>query len=228
MLYVLAGSGFEKIRKRAAEITQGYDVVRFGEGSEPFENAVGHLGAAGLFSKKIALYLDRPDEVSEEFFTENLKAFADSETPVVAVVSNVNAAFKKKVPKNARLEIFETDAQKEAFAPSVFALADAFAKGDRKGAWVLYRRFIENGAAPEELHGTLAWQARTLVLASKAQSAAEAGLKPFVYSKAKSALAKLNVPPEALSRELVAVYHRARAGEGSLENLLEEFLLKKV
>jgi hypothetical protein len=53
-------------------------------------------------------------------------------------------------------------------------------------------------------------------------------LKPFVYSKAKRAAERIGPEKaESLSRELVSLYHAARAGEGPLEDLLEAFLLKK-
>ena len=87
---------------------------------------------------------------------------------------------------------------------------------------------MEEGVAPEEIHGALAWQARAMVLASKTKTAAEAGLKPFVYSKAKSFVARLTPEKtENLSRELVSLYHESRAGRGALADLLESFLLKK-
>jgi len=227
MLYILTGSDFPKVKKRALEIAKGHELVRFGEGNLPFADAPGHVGASGLFSKKTALYLDRPmeDEKGAEMFLAHLGTFSNSDTPVIAI-TDVDAALKKKLPSEARIESFEEE-QDEEIAPNVFALADAFAKGDRKRSWVLYRRMIEYGAAPEEIHGTLSWQARALVLASKTDSATELGLKPFAYTKAKSALSKMKTPPEELSRELVTLYHKSRMGEGSLEDLLETFLLKK-
>jgi len=112
--------------------------------------------------------------------------------------------------------------------PSVFELTDAFALGDRKNAWILYRKLVESGSAAEEIHGALSWQARAMVLASKAKTAEEAGLKPFVYSKAKRAASKMTVEQtEEISRELVKILHTSRMGGGDLEDLLEVFLLKK-
>lgn len=229
MLYVLSGSDFKKLQGRIAELTKGHEVVRFGEGGELLEASVSKLNTGGLFSSKIALLLDRPLEnaVQKEFFIEHVDNFHKAQMPVVAVVSDLDATTKKKLPKGAVVETYEVE-KEETPLPNAFALADAFIKGDRKTAWVLYRRFMESGVTPEELHGTLAWQARALVLASKAKTAEEAGLKPFAYTKSKSALSKLKVPPEEVSRELVSLYHRSRMGEGSLENLLEAFLLKKV
>lgn len=230
MLYVLEGNDSEKIKKRTAELTKGAEAIRFGEGGESFANVPQYLGAPSLFSKKNALVLMSPLEDSEwkETILQNLKAFFESETVVVLIEVHIDAATSKKIDKYAQVESFELKKVAEVPQANVFALADAFAKGDRKKAWVLYRQFIENGSAPEEIHGTLSWQARAMVLASKTKNADEAGLKPFAYTKAKSAAARFT--PEAienLSRELVTLYHQSRMGQGTLEDLLEMFLLKK-
>ncbi|MBY0539591.1 hypothetical protein K2P56_04135 [Patescibacteria group bacterium] len=229
MLYVLIGSDFGKIKKRIAEIAKGHEVVRFGEGAEAFSGAPARLNASGLFSSKIALHLDRPleDADSKAFFIEHVKNFANANTIVIATTLALDAETKKKIPKNAGVETFDLKEEKDEPAPNAFALTDAYVKGDRKQMWVLYRKFIESGMSAEEIHGVLSWQVRALVLASKTKSAIEAGLKPFVYTKAKSALANMQRPPEEISRELVSLYHQSRAGQGSLENLLEVFLLKK-
>lgn len=228
MLYVLLGSDFVKIKKRIVEISKGHEVVRFGEGAEPVASAAARLGSSGLFSPKIALHLDRPleDAESKSFFIEHVKNFANADTVVIATALALDAETKKKIPKNAGVETFDVKEEKEP-APNAFALTDAYVKGDRKQMWVLYRQFIESGMSAEEIHGVLSWQVRALVLASKTKGAIEAGLKPFVYTKAKSALASIQRPPEEVSRELVSIYHQSRAGQGSLENLLEVFLLKK-
>jgi hypothetical protein len=107
-------------------------------------------------------------------------------------------------------------------------LTDAVAAGDRKKAWILYRQLIMSGASAEEIHGALAWSARGIVLAGKTKSADEAGMKSFPYAKAKQVTLRMKPSDaEALSAELVALYHQARAGRGALEDLLEVFLLKK-
>jgi DNA polymerase III delta subunit len=229
MLYILVGVDFLKIKKRISEIAKGYELVRFGENAEPFSSATLRLGAVGLFSPKVALHLDKPLENTEgkEIFLEHIKAFANAEMPVIATAISLDAETKKKIPKNAGLEVFEDEKTADVPAHNTFALTDAYLKNDRKQMWVLYRKFIEAGISAEEIHGVLSWQVRALVLAAKAKNATEAGLKPFVYTKAKTALSNVPVSPEETSRELVSLYHRSRAGEGTLEDLLEMFLLKK-
>ena len=228
MLCVLEGNDSDKIKKRIAEITKGSEIVRFGEGGEPLANILSHVGSSGLFSKKLTLLLNGAfeDVNAKELILENLKSLHESETAVLVVEGSIDAGTTKKLEKYSKIELYDISYKTTEPAPNVFALADAFAKGDRKKAWVLYRQFIENGSAPEEIHGALSWQARAMVLASKTKNAEEAGLKPFAYTKAKSAAARFT--PEAvenLSRGLVALYHQSRMGGGNLEDLLEVFLL---
>lgn len=230
MLYILTGSDVKKVQARMAALVKGHEIVRFGEGGEAFSEVLSRIGARGLFSPKIALVLERPLDTAEgkALLVEHAKDFAEAEMPIVVIEPMLDAVTKKAVAKHTEMEEFDLKGKAETPAPSVFALTDAFASGDRKGAWILYRRLIENGSAAEEVHGALSWQARALVLASKTKSAAEAGLKPFVYSKAKRASTRLGEEgAESLSRELVHLLHDSRMGKGNLEDLLEVFLLKK-
>lgn len=230
MLYVLTGSDVMKAKARAAALTKGAGTVRFGEGGEPFANALGYVGASGLFEKKTALFFDRPlgDAEGKDLVLEHAEDFARAEMPVVIVEPALDAAAKKVFSKHGEIEEFELKAETETPPPSVFALTDAFASGDRKNSWILYRKLIESGSAAEEIHGALAWQARAMVLASKTKTADEAGLKPFVYTKAKRAASRVGeAGAEELSRELVRILHVSRMGGGNLEDLLEAFLLRK-
>ncbi len=230
MLYILTGPDTMKAKSRAAALAKGHEVVRFGEGAESFANVLGHLGARGLFSKKIALLLDTPSESEDgvALISEHAKDFAEADMLVIVVESDISSDVLKNLRMIATIEEFELEGKEEMPVPSVFALTDAFASGNRKDAWVLYRKIIASGSAPEEVHGALSWQARAMVLAAKTKSASEAGLKPFVYSKSKRAAETLGPErAEGLSRELVRLLHESRMGGGNLEGLLEAFLLKK-
>ncbi|MES2134717.1 MAG: hypothetical protein V4449_00550 [Patescibacteria group bacterium] len=230
MLYLLIGSDIPKAKVRAAKLAEGSEVVRFGEGGEPFFNALGYLSARGLFVPKTTLLLDRPleDADGKVLLTEHGKDLAEGDALVIVVELALSALILKAIPKSAEIEHFDVKEKNEAPPLSAFALTDSFATGDRKGSWITYRRLIEAGSQPEEIHGILMWQARAMVVASKSKTAEEAGLKPFVYSKAKKAGARLGEAGcEEISRELVAIVHRSRMGGGNLGDLLEAFLLKK-
>lgn len=230
MLYVLTGSDTIKAKARALVLAKGFELVRFGDGGETFANVLGYLSSQGLFAPKVALLLDRPldDTEGKLLLTEHAEQLAKGKALVLVIEPVLSAPTLKSLGKNATIERFEEKEKPQTPLPNVFALTDAFAAGDRKTSWMLYRRLIEAGSAPEEIHGALTWQARALVLASKSKSAEEAGLKSFVYGKAKRAGARLGeAGTVALSRELVSLIHKARSGEGGLGELLEAFLLKK-
>lgn len=231
MLYIFIGDDVLKAKAEVAKRAQSKEVVRFGEGGEPFENVGGYLEQQGMFSPALALVLDRPldDPFGKELLLERGDVLVHASAEVFVIEPHIGAVDKKKLPKGAKLESFDISSQKQDAPPlSAFALVDAVQSGDRKRAWILFRELIESGASPEEIHGALAWAARGVVLAAKTKSAAEAGMKPFPYNKAKGVARGLKPgDAEAESAELVDLYHRARMGQGTLEDLLEIYLLKR-
>lgn len=231
MLYIFIGHDVSRAKEEALKRAKGYEVVRVGEGGESFGNVGGYLGQGGMFATKVALILDRPLDSAEgkELLFEHGEALVDSTSLVIAIIDDITATEQKKLPKGGKVESFDTKTKaSEDVPPSVFALTDVYAAGDRKASWVTYRKLIESGAQPEEIHGALAWAVRGMILAAKTKTAEEAGMKDYPYRKAKGAVQKMGLPAaEHASRQLVQLYHDARMGKGSLEDLLEVFLLKK-
>jgi hypothetical protein len=231
MLYLFVGDDIVRAKAEAAKRAKEREVVRFGEGGEPFANVGGYLEQQGMFAPALTLILDRPLDTEEgrvlmfEHGDELVAASAD----VFAILPDVSALDKKRLPSKAKIESFdESHHRDDTPAPNSFALTDAVQAGDKKRAWILYRQLLASGASPEELHGVLSWSARSVVLASKTKSAEEAGMKSFPYTKAKQVARRLKPgEAEAHSAELVRLYHDARSGRGDLEDLLEVYLLKK-
>lgn len=230
MLVFFTGDDVPKAKAEVAKRAAGREVVRFGEGGEPVSAVGRYLEQQGMFAPALTLILDRPldDAEGKEYLLEHLEDMERASALVIAIQPNVDAITKKKLVQHADFEEFAMPVKAEAPPPNAFALVDALQAGDRKRAWILYRQLIESGASPEEIHGALAWAARGVVLASNTKSATEAGMKPFPYGKAKSVARTLKPgEAEARSAELVDLYHRARMGQGTLEDLLEIYLLKK-
>lgn len=229
VLYVLTGD-IVKAKARAQVLAKDSELVRFGESGEAFANVLGYLSSRGLFAPKVSLLLDRPleDADGKTLLAERAKDLIEGDALVIVIEPALPAATLKAIPNGAHLEDFRIKEKAEEPTLSAFALTDSFAAGDRKGSWITYRRLIDSGSAPEEIVGILMWQARAMVAASKAKTASEAGLKPFVYSKAKKAATRLGEGGcEEVSRELVRIVHQSRAGGGALGDLVEAFLLKK-
>lgn len=212
-----------KARKRATG-----EMVMFGEGGQPLDTALSYLGSQGLFVPKISLVFDRVLESAEgkALFEEHGDTFHAHDMDVFVIEVALPAEVKKLFPKNVAITDFGKKEVEER--PMPFAFSDAFMAGDRKGAWIEYQKLLAQGLSAEELHGTLSWAVRSALLALKTKSAEEAGLKPFVYSKSKRFAEKLGVGVvQNLSRKLISVYHRARAGQGDMALGLEKLILEK-
>jgi hypothetical protein len=231
MLTIFIGSDVVKAKAEALKRAVGREVVRFGEGGEAFESVGGYLEQQGMFAPALALILDRPIDTDEgkELVFEKGDMLVEATAHVIIIQPDIGAVEKKKLPTGVKIEVFEFAGADTAFIPpNTFALVDAVQAGDKKRTWILYRQLIATGASAEEVHGTLAWAARGVVLASKTKNAAEAGMKPYPFDKARAVARKLKSgEAEKQSAELVHLYHEARMGRGTLEDLLEVYLLKK-
>ena len=190
----------------------------------------------GLFEQKYIVFLDRIGEQKaiREQLVDNLGTIATSPNIFIILEGKIDKATATKISKKAeKTQEFEKKADAagasgrfSSSAPSVFALADALGSRDRKKLWVLYREQIDGGTSPEEIHGTLFWQVKSMLLAARTKSATESGLSPYVHSK--SAAFAHNFSPAELTTlldSLISVSHDARRGKHELETALETLLL---
>jgi hypothetical protein len=120
-----------------------------------------------------------------------------------------NAPFAKAVEK-AKGKVIKAKAEKAKEKTDTFALANALGSRDKKKVWLLYTQALQEGAPAEMLAGMLAWKARSMV-ASENTGRVPLGWKPGESKK--------------LSSAIVSLYHDSRRGAGSLELLLEQFIL---
>ena len=67
----------------------------------------------------------------------------------------------------------------------VFAFIDVFLRRDRDVSFVSLHSLLRGGVLASSVLQMLLWQLRMLVLVSQSDSAASAGVKPFVYHKSK-------------------------------------------
>lgn len=134
---------------------------------------------------------------------------------------------KKELLAEAGARVFEAGGERAVPSEhfNLFALADAMGGRDRKKLWLLLTKALQDGYEPEEIAGVLHWQARAMLAASRASSAREAGLKEFVYGKAKRYGSLWGADLSELSRTLLSVYHQGHRGD-DMALLLERFALK--
>lgn len=227
MIHLYVGIDNASAKTEARKRAKG-EVVVFGEGAQPFDTALSYLGSQGLFAPKISLLFDRALESAEgkALFEEHAETLHSNDMDVFVIETALNAEAKKLFPKGVAVTDFGKKEAEERLMP--FALSDAFMAGDRKGAWIEYQKLLGQGLSAEEIHGTLSWAVRSALLSAKTKSADEAGLKPFVYTKSKRFAEKLGVNVvENMSRKLVHLYHRARAGQGDMALGIEKLILEK-
>lgn len=191
-----------------------------------------HLGGQGLFSSKYIIFLDRVTDNAEakEEISGFIPAMNESENIFIVLEGKVNADLKKAFEKSAeKVVVSEEKAAGSAFKKkdfNIFALTDAIGSRDALKAWSIYRQAVDSGIEAENVAGTLFWQVKSMMLASDAGNAGEAGLNPFVFGKSKRYAANYSREELArLSREIITLYHDGHRGMVDLELAFERLVI---
>jgi len=232
MLYVFYGTDVAKSAEKARSLVASLQAkkpdaayVRIDSDSWDPAALESHLGGQGLFSNKYIVFLDRIADDADA--RESLIAFAptmkESTNIFVWLEGKGNAELKKTIEKCADKAVVSDKPVASGFPGAaggsdkaefnIFALADAVGARNSLKAWAIYRSAVDAGLEPESVIGTLFWQAKSMVAAARCATAAEAGLSPFVFSKAKSA-AKNYSPVElrSMMTDLISIYHDSHRG----------------
>lgn len=182
-----------------------------------------------LFENKYIVQISRilDEEDIKDVVLDNLESLQKSDNVFIWVENKVDAKTLKKIEKYSE-KVQEFTAKEVIKKPqfNIFSLGDALGSRDKKRLWMLYTDAL-NHFAVQEIHGTFFWQVKSILLASKTKTADEAGLKPFVYSKAKGFSKNYSGEElEKLSTDLVKISHDARRGIHDFEIALEKFCLR--
>ncbi|MBX4209368.1 hypothetical protein KW799_01595 [Candidatus Parcubacteria bacterium] len=236
MLYVIYGTDIEKAREKSHAL---FDALK----AKKPDAAAGIMRAdevtpekieeltqtQGLFENKQIIFMDRTLEDPEirDVMLGKIDAIKESPNIFIFFEGKLTKETLKKLEKRAeKITEYEATEEKKKEGGSFFALADALGARDKKKLWAMLREALDEDAAPEEIHGILFWQAKSLALAAKTASAADAGLNPFVYGKAKRYAANFKEGEiDALLSKLVHMYHRAHRGQALFEIELEKLAL---
>lgn len=232
MLYVLYGTDREKIRDESHKMLAGLSkkrpdaqVFRLSEEREALSRLPELIESQGLFEQKHVVVLDFVLEFESvrELLVARAEDIASSGHIFIVLAEKLDAATKRALEKHAHetRSFDEKDTGEKPF--NIFSLADAIARRDKKGAWVALQRALLDDFAPEEIHGTVWWQIKTLLRVSRGDTE---GMKPFAVTKAKGALN--NFSEKELNDfvgRLLSMYHDARAGGPTLDIALEQFVL---
>lgn len=233
MLYLLYGSDEKKAREKLSVLVSHLrtkkpdaDYVRITEEEYTLPMVLEYSTRQGLFEKKCIIVLDRilqNKETSREIM-DHLEKITFSENIFIFFEESLDKKILERIKScGGKVQEFEnTRATRTAPPPLVFSIADAFGKRDKKQAWALYREALHKGVSPEEIHGTLTWQTKSMLLSIDARTAEKAGLSPFVYRKSKMYAEKYGKEKlKEMSREFLVVYHDMRRGLVDMETVLE-------
>ncbi|MFA5841648.1 MAG: hypothetical protein WC835_01630 [Candidatus Paceibacterota bacterium] len=239
MLYVLYGDDFSKRARKLDEMVQFFLTKKpntsFAKiNTETFPNySLDELALdRGLFENKCVVVLDGIFENKEtkEIILKKLSALGESDNVFVINERSLGkgdiAALTKHSEKTQEFLLKEKAARPEF---NIFSLSDAIGARDKKRAWTLYLRALENGLEPEEIHGTIFWQVKNMALVKDAKqpTAESTGLKPFVLSKAKSSSNNYSKKElQDFSSRLVSLYHDSHRGIGDFSAGLEKLILE--
>ena len=186
------------------------------------------IGVQGLFEARCIVVLDRviSEKENRDAVLLRLSDIAESPNVVILFEESLDISTKKKLERWAeKVQLFEREKEKDR-PFNVFSLTEALGSRDMTGLWSLYHKAKASGVSDEEIHGLLFWQVKCMLLSLREKSAQGAGLKPFVFNKAKSATK--NYTQEELkvfARTLVELYHESRRGRHGLDTALERFIL---
>ncbi len=236
MIYFLYGTDTDNARAKARELLtclqkKKPDTLVFRVDAEKWNEI--HLeelvGGQGLFSQKLLIFADRlfENEEAREAVEKNLEEIGKSDNIFIFLEEKVAKVLLLDITEVAeRVQSFEKMKGKEKQEFNIFSLTDAFGRRDKKKLWVLYQKALQTDAVPEEIHGILFWQLKSMLVAAHSTNSGQAGLAPFVFTKAKNFLKNYSVPElQTLSSTLVRMYHDAHRGVHDFPVALERFIL---
>ena len=207
MLYFVYGSDRQKARAALDKQLKKEAVLRITDA-----HSIGDLSMAlqgpGMFDEKRAVVFDGilggENEEMGRVFIDSLKHMRDSQETFFVLEGALDAATRKQVEKYAeKSEKF--DSPKKEKDDSIFALANALQKGDRKALWVGLMQQFAKKASPQAVHGLLFWGAKKMLLSARDAAGRKRAL--------------------SLVTELAKLPHEARRHGVELEYALERFVL---
>lgn len=231
MLYVVFGTDIQKARDKHTALLGALqkkrpdaEVFRFDTESFDLTQFESLIEGRGLFDQKYIISLERclNDEVRSK-----LKDLKQSPHVFLIFEEQLSAKDKTKLTKYSEKieEHKSTEKKKQEF--NIFGLTDALGQRDTKRLWTLLQQALKSGKSAEEIHGVLLWQLKVMCAVAKEKTALDAGVKPFVYSKAQNFL---KVWPkgriEKITSQFVQMYTEARTKGREFELELERLVLQ--
>jgi hypothetical protein len=146
------------------------------------------------------------NDTLRDIVLKNIEELASASTAYYFLEGKLDATTKKTLSKHAILHVY--DVRKESVKSTIFAVADALKRGDRKRLWIAYQHELSVGTAPEAIHGMLFWAAKDMYTNSRTDTD--------------------RVHAQRLIRTLSALVHETRRQGDILQYTLEQFVLSNI
>lgn len=237
MIYLIYGSDRDKSRERVHFLVEG--LLKKKPGASFFRINIDNwstslfeelLESQGLFEQKYVVVLDHllEDKEAQEVIIKNLKEAKESVHPFILLEEKLSASDLKKLEKYAnKVQSFEEKRGTLKKDFNIFSFSDALTSRNTKKLWTLFLEAQKKGLLIEEIHGNLLWQTKMMLLVSESKTASEAGMKPFVFNKAKKGLEKFKKEElKEMHKKLFSIYHDSRRGLLDFDIALEKFILE--
>jgi len=208
MLYLYLGTDREKARGKmnaaVEKAGKNADIVRITD-AHTIEDLKASLQGGGMFGEKRVLVFESVCANPElcDVLLESLERLSKSDEDVFIFESKPLADVRKKIEKHAE-SVEKFDAPAKERDNSIFAMANALRKKDKRTLWVGYMKEVAKGSAPEAVHGLLFWAAKDMLLKSSGSE---------------------NQRARMLVAHLAELPHEARRRGEDLEYALERFVL---
>ncbi len=237
MLYIFYGTDNKKITDKARILVDSLRAKKpdasFVEiNSDNWNSSIieEHVGGQGLFSNKYIVYINRVGNEEEKVdkMIEMMGVMKESSNIFIISEGKAGVSLKKAFDKYGDKVVVFDEAEKVVKKEfNIFALADAIGNRDKFRAWSIYREAVASGLESESILGTIFWQLKSMVLARDAKTAGDAGLNPFVFSKAKKGCSLYKVGElNKLLEQTIVLYHDGHRGLVDLELGIERLMLR--
>jgi len=187
------------------------------------------ISGQSLFTGKQIIYMKRLFEKTEisKGLLGKIKEISNSDNIFIIAEEKLKKPDFNKIEKNSeKTQIFEIKKETKKPKDNIFDLANCLGDKDVKKLWSLYNEKIKT-SRPEEIHGILWWQIKSMLISRKTDSAKETGLNPFVFKKTKVYNSKYSdLEIEKMSNDLISMVHDSRRSGLGLDLALEKFILK--
>ncbi len=236
MFYFLHGNDFTKARAKLHELLEILakkkpNAALFKIDAENWEqsNIDEFIGGQGLFEHKYIVVVDKvfQNKEAKENILSKLKEISASDNVFIFIEDEVDKTTLTKIEKKAeKVQEFSKDEVVVKKEFNTFSLTDALGNKDKKNLWILYQKALANNVEPEQIHGILFWQVKSMLLAQSSPDAKAAGLNPFVYKKSLGFARNFTETElKHISSQLIHLYHEARRGMVDFEVGLERWVL---